>query len=97
MSLRGVPAIAQWVKNSAPVALDTEEAWVWFPVWELVKRSSVVAAAAVAQFTATAWIQSLAQELPYAANAAIKETKKKSLRIVAACNPLLRDDQTISI
>ena len=40
-----------------------------------VKGSGV--AAAVVQVTAAAWIQSLAQELPYATGAAIKKKKKK--------------------
>ena len=47
----GIPAMAQWVKNLTAVA------WVAGEVW--VQRRSC--AAAVAQVTAAAWIQFLAQ------------------------------------
>ena len=57
--------MVQWVKNPTAVAWVTAEVWVFIPdLAQWIKRSSIVAA--VAQVTAMALIQYLAQELPYA-------------------------------
>ena len=47
-------------------------------------------AATVAWVTATAWIQPLAQEIPYAASAAIKKKKKKQNHEQYAHNPFFK-------
>ena len=61
----GVPAVAQWIKNPNAVAQVFVEAQVPFQVWcSGLKGSSIVAT--------VAWSQSLAQELLYAIDAAIK-------------------------
>ena len=64
--------MVQWVKNPTvmvrvPGSIPSPAQWVkWCGVAE-----------AVAEVAAMAWIQSLAQELPYAASAAILKKKKK--------------------
>ena len=60
-----VPTVAQWAKNltAAPPPPHPE-----------VLKDPVVA---IVQVTAIAWIQSLAQELPYAKSAAIKQKQQQ--------------------
>ena len=71
--------MAQWVKNLTAVAGVTTEVQVQSPGPDRQIKGSGIAAAVV-QVTASAWIQSLAQELPYAmVDAAIK---KKYLHLV---------------
>ena len=65
----GVPFMAQEVKNLTAVAQVAEEAQVRSLGWHSGLKGSGVAAAA-------AWIQSLAQELPYAVGAAVKLKRK---------------------
>ena len=57
--------MAQWVKNPTAVTQVAAEVQVGF----LVQRSGVKGSSVVG---AAAWIQSLAQELPYALGVAIK-------------------------
>ena len=72
----GVPAVVQWVKNSAAAAWVTSEVWFgWFGSFTQcsgLRTQGSGIAAAVVQVTAVARIQTLTQELPYALNAAIK-------------------------
>ena len=56
--------MAQWVKNSTAVTQVTEEADSIFGMERWVKGAGI--ATTVAQVTAVAQIQSLAQEVPYA-------------------------------
>ena len=57
----GVPAVAQWVKNPTAAARVVMEVWISIPgPVQWVKGSGVA--------VSVAWIQSLAQELPYAAS-----------------------------
>ena len=73
----GVPVVVQWVKNLTAVTLVAGEVQVqsWLEQW--VKGSGVATAAAwVAVGT---WIQSLAWELPYALDAALKKIKKECM------------------
>lgn len=65
MLMEGVPAVAQWIKNPAAVALGSIPSLA-----QWVKGCSVA--------TAVAQIQSLAWELPYAFSAAIKKKKKNA-------------------
>ena len=60
----GVHTVVQWVKNLSGVAWVAAEAQVWIPsLVQWVKGSSV-------------WIQSLAWELPYVIDVAIKKKKE---------------------
>ena len=68
--------MVQWVKNPTATAWVTVEAQVQFlSLVQWVKGSSI--ATAVVWVVDAAWIQSLAQELPYSRDAAIKKGKKK--------------------
>ena len=63
--------MAQWVKDLTAVAQVAAEAQVCSPAQRSGLKGSAVAAAS-AQVAAVAWIQSLAQKLPYAASVAVK-------------------------
>ena len=66
--------MAQWDKNLTVVAQVASEAWVQsLALVQWVKESSIT--------TAVAQIQSLTQELPYAADMAIKKKKRLSTLI----------------
>ena len=61
--------MAQWVKNSTRVAWVTAEVWISSWLGAVVKSSSI----AVAQ------MQSLAWELPYATDVAIRKSPFKNI------------------
>lgn len=67
----GVAALAQWVKNPNASAWVAVEAQV-----RSLARRSALRISAVAQVSAAARIQSLDQELPYAAGMAIQKPKQ---------------------
>ena len=72
--------MTQWVKNPTAVVRVTTEPRVHSLTCQCVKGSDV--AAAVAQITAMAQVQSLALEIPYAVGAAIKKkSTEKTWRI----------------
>ena len=62
--------MAQWVKNPTAAAQDTVEAWIPSPAWYSALKDPALTQLQL-KFS-----QSVAQELPYAAGAAIG--KKKS-------------------
>ena len=66
--------MAQWVKNPTAVAQMTEEAEVQSPS-QCSGIKDLLLLAAVVYVVGTAWIQSLAQELPHATSTAIKKKK----------------------
>ena len=66
-------AIAQWIKNLTAVAQVTVEAGSISASVQWVKGPGI--ATAVVNVAGAAWIQSLAQELPYATSVAIKKIK----------------------
>ena len=69
--------MTQWVKNSIAAAWVAVEVQVRSPCpLQWVKGSGI--ATAELQVAAVAWIQSLAQELPYDTGAAVKLKKKKN-------------------
>ena len=78
MLILGIPAVAEWVKSPATAAQVPSEEWVQSLASLSGLQGSGIAAAA-AWVAAVAQIQSLAQELPHAADAAIKKKKKKIL------------------
>ena len=63
-----------WVKDLTAVAWVAVEAQVRSPAWYSGLKDPGLPSEA--QVTAAAWIQSLAQELPYAVSAAIKKKKR---------------------
>ena len=69
-----VPAVAQWTKNPSAAALVLLETWVQ----SLAQRSELrIPCCHNCGITATAGIQTLAWELPYAAGAALNKQKRK--------------------
>ena len=64
--------MAQWVENLTAVALVTSEVKVPSTAQHRGIKDLALVQLPVAKVTAVAWIQSLTQELPYAAWVAIK-------------------------
>ena len=73
--------MAQWVKNRTSAACITMDASLHPSPAQWVKGSGV--ATALASVKATAQIQSLAWECPFAADAAIKKKKKKKKKEIS--------------
>ena len=72
--------MVQWVKNLIAMAQFTAEAWVQFLIQNSELKGSGIAAV-VQRGSAAAGIPSLAQELPYATDAAIKNKPKILIQI----------------
>ena len=67
--LSGVPAVVQRVKNLTAVAQVMAEVWVRFPAQQSDLKAPTLPQL---QHRLQLWLQSLSQEFPYAAGAAIK-------------------------
>ena len=76
--------MVRWVKNPTSAALVPAEVWVQSPTQHSGLKGSSIAAAP-AQVTGVAQIQSLAWEFPYALGATIKKKKTEDKKRWRGC------------